>query len=282
MQLGDGPPSGLFDPLPGTSLDLVALAGMATAHYWRDRTALRWLLTQRWQQRDRLPWRRLRLALALTRRGVHVRQPLQGNPLQLLNAGRLAIGPRTALAPGVTLYAGPQGRIAIGGNVVLQRNVTVGAQQLVAIGDDCLIAQGCYITDSDHATRDPRVPIGEQGMRVKGPTIIEDNVWLGANVVVTSGVRIGRRSVVGANTVVTRDVPPGSLVHGASVVVRPPLVLPQPAPSPETGAEHRPASAVSPSSPHPNGAKAGDSAGAVPAGSTDSLGTDALTPGVTP
>ena len=54
-----------------------------------------------------------------------------------------------------------------------------------------------------------------QGFTTKGPTRIGDNVWCGANVVVTSGVTIGERCVIGANSVVTTDIPPFSIAAGA-------------------------------------------------------------------
>ncbi|MBE7187857.1 DapH/DapD/GlmU-related protein, partial [Jatrophihabitans endophyticus] len=54
-----------------------------------------------------------------------------------------------------------------------------------------------------------------QGFTSRGPVVIGDNVWLGAHVVVTSGVTIGERCVVGANSVVTRDLPPFSVAVGA-------------------------------------------------------------------
>ena len=54
-----------------------------------------------------------------------------------------------------------------------------------------------------------------QGFSSKGPTTVGNNVWCGANVVVTSGVKIGERSVIGANSVVTRDIPPFSIAAGA-------------------------------------------------------------------
>jgi acetyltransferase-like isoleucine patch superfamily enzyme len=66
-----------------------------------------------------------------------------------------------------------------------------------------------------------------QGFTTKGPTRIGDNVWCGANVVVTSGVTIGERAVVGANSVVTTDVAPYSIVAGAPArVVKPDWRLP--------------------------------------------------------
>jgi acetyltransferase-like isoleucine patch superfamily enzyme len=58
-----------------------------------------------------------------------------------------------------------------------------------------------------------------QGFTSKGPTRVGDNVWCGANVVITSGVTIGERSVIGANSVVTTDLPPRSIAAGAPAKV---------------------------------------------------------------
>jgi acetyltransferase-like isoleucine patch superfamily enzyme len=82
-----------------------------------------------------------------------------------------------------------------------------------------MLANGCLVTDADHRFDDPDKPVPWQGFTSKGPTIIEDNVWLGAHVVVTSGVRIGRRSVIGANSVVTTDIPPFSVAAGSPAKV---------------------------------------------------------------
>ena len=58
-----------------------------------------------------------------------------------------------------------------------------------------------------------------QGFTSKGPTRLGSNVWCGANVVVTSGVTIGERCVIGANSVVTTDLPPYSIAAGAPAKV---------------------------------------------------------------
>jgi acetyltransferase-like isoleucine patch superfamily enzyme len=173
---------------------------------------------------ERLPWNQLRLSVAYWRRDVYARRPRQGNPLRMLRQGRLQIGRGTVIESNTTLRdASPSGQIRIGQRVYVSRGVTIGAVELVEIGDYCLIGPGCYITDSDHRHDDATVPVPDQGLVVKGPTVIEDNVWLGANVVVTSGVRIGARSVIGANSVVTSDIPPHSVAIGtpATVTTRP-------------------------------------------------------------
>jgi acetyltransferase-like isoleucine patch superfamily enzyme len=178
---------------------------------WRLSTALHY-------ERGQLPWARAALFLAFVRRGVYVRRPFHGNAYQMLTQGRLEIGPRTVLESGVTVQSAT-GRIRLGQRVYLSRGVTIGAVDLVEIGDYALVGPGCYITDGDHRFSDLVLPVPEQGMRSKGPTVLEDNVWLGANVVVTSGVRIGRRSVIGANSVVTRDIPEFSVATGNPATV---------------------------------------------------------------
>jgi len=85
----------------------------------------------------------------------------------------------------------------------------------VEIGDHCMFANGCFITDADHRFDDPNRPVPWQGFHTKGPTRVGDNVWCGANVVITSGVTVGERCVIGANSVVTRDLPPYSIAVGA-------------------------------------------------------------------
>jgi acetyltransferase-like isoleucine patch superfamily enzyme len=181
---------------------------------WPGLGALRWRagMTIR-HEGGRLPWVRALLFVALLRRGVYIRRPFHGNAHLMLRQGRLEIGRETFLEAGVTLQSS-EGRIRLGRRVYLSRGVTVGAVGLVEIGDYALVGPGCYITDADHRFSDPVVPVPDQGMTSKGPTILEDNVWLGANVVVTSGVRIGRHSVIAANSVVTKGIPEFSLAAG--------------------------------------------------------------------
>ena len=83
------------------------------------------------------------------------------------------------------------------------------------LGEHCMLANGCFVTDADHRFEDPVVPVPWQGFTSRGPTRIGANVWLGANVVVTSGVTIGERCVVGANAVVTHDLPARCVAVGA-------------------------------------------------------------------
>jgi acetyltransferase-like isoleucine patch superfamily enzyme len=110
-------------------------------------------------------------------------------------------------------------RVKIGEGTFLNMGAMIAAERLVEIGDHCMLANGCFVSDASHRYDDPERPITWQGFHSKGPTRIGDDCWLGANVVVTSGVTIGERCVIGANSVVTRDVPPFSIAAGAPAEV---------------------------------------------------------------
>jgi len=148
------------------------------------------------------------------RRRAFVRWPVHGNVLEALLDGRLEIGPQVLLEPDVWLTAPDQARIRIGSGTFLNLGVMIASLELVEIGEHCMFANGCYVTDASHRYDDPDRPVPWQGFMSKGPTRIGDNVWCGVNVVVTSGVTIGQRCVIGANSVVTSDIPPFSVAAG--------------------------------------------------------------------
>lgn len=184
-----------------------------------------WLQKWQWYQRHRLPWNLVRLHVELAKRQAFARGVLHGNALEMLREGRLVIGPHAYFEPGVWLTS-DTGRISIGGGTLMNLNVMVAAVGAVVIGEHCMFANGCLVTDGDHRFDDADKPVPWQGFTSKGPVTIGDNVWLGANVVVTSGVTIGRRSVIGANSVVTADIPEFSIAAGAPAQVRKQVTYP--------------------------------------------------------
>jgi acetyltransferase-like isoleucine patch superfamily enzyme len=114
--------------------------------------------------------------------------------------------------------AGRKGSIKIGNNVVIMSGVRISSASEVVIGDDCLIAGFCYITDADwHDVYDRLSSPGKTS-----PVIIERGVWLCDSAIICKGVHIGENSIVGAGSVVRRDVPPNVIVAGnpAKVVKR--------------------------------------------------------------
>jgi acetyltransferase-like isoleucine patch superfamily enzyme len=183
------------------------------------RRARLWAQKWRWYQRSTLPWNHACIHWEFLRREAFVRWPVHGDVLEALREERLEIGPGTLLEPHVWITAPGSARVRIGAGTFLNLGVMVAAGELVEIGSHCMLANGCFVSDSSHRYDDPERPITWQGFESKGPTRIGDNCWLGANVVVTSGVSIGERCVIGANSVVTQDIEPLSLAAGAPAEV---------------------------------------------------------------
>jgi acetyltransferase-like isoleucine patch superfamily enzyme len=173
-----------------------------------------WAQKWRWYERNSLPWNRARIHWELMRRGAFARWPLHGNVLEAMRERRLEVGPEVLFEPGVWITAPGQARVRIGAGSFLNQGVMLASEQLVEIGAHCMLANGCFVSDANHRFDDPDKPITWQGFQSKGPTRVGDNCWLGANVIVTSGVSIGERCVIGANSVVTHDVEPFSIAAG--------------------------------------------------------------------
>jgi acetyltransferase-like isoleucine patch superfamily enzyme len=193
-----------------------------------DRAALKlWAQKWRWYEQNSLPWNRARIHYEFMRREAFVRWPVHGNVLEALLEGRLEIGAQTVLEPDVWLTAPGSARIRIGGGTFLNIGVMVAALELIEIGDHCMFANGCFVSDGSHRFDDPHKPVPWQGFTSKGPTRIGDNVWCGAHSVITSGVTVGERSVIGANSVVTTDIPPFSIAAGAPARVLRTIEYPQ-------------------------------------------------------
>lgn len=107
--------------------------------------------------------------------------------------------------------------IIIGNNVSIQKDCHIGAIDKIILGDNVLLASKVFISDHSHGeiTKEALLlPPSQRKLYSKGPVIIENNVWLGENVIVLPGVTIGENSVVGANAVVTKSIPKNSVVGG--------------------------------------------------------------------
>lgn len=103
------------------------------------------------------------------------------------------------------------------GDVVIGDHTRIGLHNTiigpVTIGNHVNLAQGITITALNHIFADSEKNIDEQGVCTT-PVTVGDDIWIGANAVVLPGVTIGDHSVVAAGAVVTKDVPPHSLVAG--------------------------------------------------------------------
>lgn len=141
-----------------------------------------------------------------------------GARILLVTGSRLELGEACYVGRDVELA--PGGVIRIGRSASMQdRCVMLGN---VSIGAYCTLAYNIYVSSGNHVFGwKPELPIKVQDVQAPAgvardmPVVIEEDCWLGNNVVVLAGVRIGRGAVVGANSVVTRDVAPYTVVAGA-------------------------------------------------------------------
>jgi acetyltransferase-like isoleucine patch superfamily enzyme len=128
------------------------------------------------------------------------------------NGGNIIIGKRTHIHPYAILQTH-------GGNITLGNDCTVNPFTVLYghgnlnIGDGVRIAAHCVIIPAQHRFNELDKPMHEQGISSEG-IIIEDNVWIGANCTILDGVRIGKNSVIGAGSVVTKSIPHDSIAVG--------------------------------------------------------------------
>jgi lipopolysaccharide O-acetyltransferase len=106
-------------------------------------------------------------------------------------------------------------KIDIGDGASIHPYAHISAIRSVRIGAGALFASNVYISDHDHDWRDPDDPPISNARVLAAPVDIGPNVWLGERVCVLRGVTIGEGSIVGAGSVVTKDIPPRSIAVGA-------------------------------------------------------------------
>jgi len=101
----------------------------------------------------------------------------------------------------------PGPKIHIGNNCFVGAHSEINIRRGISIGNDCLIASNCKFIDHDHGYARRDIPMNIQTDGAEMSIILEENVWLGVNVVVLKGVKIGRGSIVAAGSVVTNSIP---------------------------------------------------------------------------
>lgn len=129
----------------------------------------------------------------------------------LLKAIAKNIGINVGIHPGVYLL-NPE-NLEIGNNVSIHPMCYIDSAGGVTIGNDVTIAHGTTILSTTHNYNSHSIPIKDQPINLK-QTVIEDNTWIASKVTILYGVTIGRGSVIGASSVITKKVSPNSIVVG--------------------------------------------------------------------
>jgi acetyltransferase-like isoleucine patch superfamily enzyme len=150
-----------------------------------------------------------------------------GNDVRIrLEGGALLIGPDVEIRRQASLVVG--GRLQLKGRNLLQAGCSLHCAQEVTVGHRAVLSEYATVVDSSHHFSTPDRWFLDN-VRT-GPVRIGDEVWIGAKATVGRGVTVGDQSVVSANSLVVRDVPPGHLASGVPAEVRRAVVLPAPAP----------------------------------------------------
>ncbi|RZI61737.1 MAG: acyltransferase, partial [Rubrivivax sp.] len=152
------------------------------------------------------------------------RNALIRSPRKIVGGRHMTLGSGFDAFPGLRIEAFDRHlnkrftpRITIGDRVSINYDCHIGCVDSVTIGNDVLLASRVYISDHSHGAPDYHdidTPPSARKVFSKGPVVIEDGVWIGEGACILPGVRVGRHAIVGANAVVTRDVPPYTIVGG--------------------------------------------------------------------
>ena len=147
-------------------------------------------------------------------------------PTTIFNEQYISIGDDTLIGPGVALSAGmvpgqeciSQVVVSIGDRCLIGRGSGIVGHFSIKIGNDVWTGHHVYITDQNHGYEDVKRPISQQSQPER-PVVIGDGSWLGHGAVVLPGVTIGKHVVIGANSVVTKDIPDFSVAVGSPAKV---------------------------------------------------------------
>ncbi len=134
--------------------------------------------------------------------------------------GLVELADRVHVYRGTIIEVGQGGGVSIGEYTQVQPGCNLnGFLKQIKIGRKVMVSAGCALIPYQHKLDDLMIAMADQPLTSKGDIIIEDDVWLGMGVKVMDGVRIGQGSVVGANAVVTKDIPAYSIAVGVPAKV---------------------------------------------------------------
>jgi acetyltransferase-like isoleucine patch superfamily enzyme len=135
-----------------------------------------------------------------------------GLELQIGRRGRVEFGRFVWLGHGTKIRC-HEGVVEIGAKTVMGQECTISAYKRVRIGEQCVIADRAMFIDFDHGVVEVERPIRRQGIYTR-EVEVGSNVWIGYGACILRGVSVGDNSIVGTNSVVTKDVPANAVVAG--------------------------------------------------------------------
>lgn len=119
----------------------------------------------------------------------------------------VSIGNKVTVEAGTMIAARENSRLYIGERVYINRNCTITARESITLEDNVTIGPNCCIYDHDH-------DLIHRGEYVTKPITVGRDTWIGAGCILLKGVSIGQGCIIAAGTVVTKDVPDGTLLRG--------------------------------------------------------------------
>lgn len=138
-----------------------------------------------------------------------------GGPVSLGNYATVIATPDRKVRLTVWSDLRESGKIEIGNCALICPGVRISAATEIVIGESCMLAHGVFITDSDwHGVYDRSLAIGNTA-----PVRIGNNAWIGDSAIVCKGVQIGENSIIGAGSVVVRDIPANAVAAGNPAAV---------------------------------------------------------------
>jgi acetyltransferase-like isoleucine patch superfamily enzyme len=132
--------------------------------------------------------------------------------LQISPRGKIRFGRFVWIGDGTKIRC-HEGQVEIGPKTVLGQECTISAYRSVRIGEQCVIADRAMFIDFDHGVVEVERPIRLQGIYMRDVEV-GSNVWIGYGACILRGVRVGDNSIIGTNSVVTKDVAANAVVGG--------------------------------------------------------------------
>ena len=153
-----------------------------------------------------------------------------GQNFSIINPDGISIGDNFRGGCDIALWSwnavnikGDDCKLIIKNNVSITDRCIISAANRIEIGNGCLLGRDTFITDNSHgeniSINELNISPHERNIFSKGTVIIGDNVWTGKNVCIMPNVKIGNGAIIGANSVVTHNIPPYSVAVGSPAKV---------------------------------------------------------------